>query len=116
LEVGLPLESTTCSAADDAHKVTFSSMFTGKEIKDAEGNYVCYNPTELKLWLDRMLGKGKHMESATKARGKRGIIYWSGPFGGYFELWDTTERGFKGGIKGVVDHWDDAKDCCLWEM
>jgi hypothetical protein len=115
-------------AANEDHKVTFSSLFTGKEVKDAEGNFICSNPKELKQWLDSMLGKGKHLDMHTKTKGdhhgmgkrsapgKRGIIYWSGPFGGFFELWDTTERGFKGGIKGAVDRWDDCTDCCIWEM
>ena len=110
------LSATINASADDDHKMTFSSMFTGAEVKDKAGNYVCSSAKELKLWLDRTLGKGKHMANAGKAAGKRGIIYWSGPFGGYFELWDTTDDGFKGGVKGAVDHWDDCTDCCLWEM
>jgi len=104
-------------AAEDDHKLTFSSRFTGAEVKDKDGNYVCYSPKELKMWLDHKLGKGKHMAGPAKAADKRGIIYFSGDFGGYFELWDATETpSFKGGVKGAIDHWDDCKDCCLWEM
>lgn len=91
---------------ETGHPLHASSLYSGKEVKDRENNLYFTDAAEMRLFLERKLGKPRHVVDESKAVERPGILYFDHPKGmkttGHLDLWDGKKQ------KTTMDLWHDC--------
>ncbi|CAE7414921.1 unnamed protein product [Symbiodinium sp. KB8] len=85
-----------------------------EQLKDAAGNLLCVDVSDLVSNLKENIGAPKHAKDASKIAGQKGIVYFEGVAAikdqsGHIDLFDgTTTKG--------TEYFTDATKVWFWEM